>query len=242
MNKIVKDSCKLFGGSAVAGMGFSFGRDVYKKIKKNFYFWAFLIISIFGIYTAGVWISRNYKSIWGSIGYRILALGIGVPSFAILSGISLVFLMVLIAPESSGNTSESTTDTEQEVALVTPNTAGSLSNVSSEDELYALIAANVVIFGLPTSILGIGLLVGFFQRGKRARVWKAEEANEIFMLEHSLKEHEDGTIEDSSEGQNYRVDHMGKERITLMPLGKRGKRAYIEIGDDGIYKRFTGLV
>ena len=110
------------------------------------------------------------------------------------------------------------------------------------DQLLAFLTGNVIIFFLPLFILFVGLLVGFLQRRKRSRVWRAEKANQLFMQEHSLKEHEDGTIEDSSQGQNYKVDHLGKERITLMPIGKRGKRAYIEIGDDGIYKRFTGLV
>ena len=73
-------------------------------------------------------------------------------------------------------------------------------------------------------------------------VWDAERANAQFMQQQGLIEHEDSTLEDTSAGQNYRIEHLGKQRITLFPIGRRGKRAYINIAPDGKYIDFTGMV
>ena len=88
----------------------------------------------------------------------------------------------------------------------------------------------------------IGMIAGSFQRNKRRDVWEAEHANEDFMATQGLIEHEDGTIEEQTTGQHYRIDHVGSRRITLFPIGRRGKRAYINIDTDGKYSDFTGLM
>jgi hypothetical protein len=61
------------------------------------------------------------------------------------------------------------------------------------------------------------------------------------MKNNGLIEHEDETIEDEATGQHYRIDHLGSRRITLFPIGKRGKRAYINIDDSGRYTDYTGV-
>ena len=49
MNDLVKKSTKIFFGSAVAGAGFSLGRDTYKFIKKKFIIILALIVFLSAI-------------------------------------------------------------------------------------------------------------------------------------------------------------------------------------------------
>lgn len=206
-NNLISSSLKIFGGSAVAGMGFALGRDVYKRLKK----WYLLIIAlvlIFTLYTSGIWIARNYDTILKSIFIRIGAILVGIPSFIILYFFSLFFF----SPSTTEQTAQSET-------------------------AYLLYATS-----LPILVLLVGVIVGFLQRKKRSQIWYAEQFNLDFMKSTGLIEHEDGTIEDIENSVNYKIDFIGKERVTLMPIGKRNKRAYIYLDPFGKYSEFSGLI
>lgn len=206
-NKLISGSLKIFGGSAVAGIGFAFGRDIYKKLKK-WYALLIILVAIFSLYTTGIWIARNYNHIWKSILIRLGALIVGIPSSVVLYFCSMIFFV----PKGDDIS-----------ATVTTN----------KDLIYPLV--------LPALVLFAGLLVGSTQRKKRRQIWDAELFNINFMESEGLVEHEDGTIEDTENSVNYKIDFMGKERVTLMPIGKRNKRAYIYIDEVGKYTSFTGL-
>lgn len=370
---LIKSSARIFGGSAVAGMGFAFGRDIYrgatKKDTKNAIIGLILIaLAVVGAYTGGVWIARNYPTLWGSIFKRIGALFILAPSFAVL-----LFIGMIIASGFAGNSTPSAPDDvptslarakgESERPLVS---SGSITRLPESDsyiferpskvklqyedvanpevrlrwegdnpfmELNVTNDESVWLRGrriglkiwefsqdkfhtltldfgqksfkknefdgtwlpevqgswvaletaaknqptpltsdaklsvdrkqnlsdtsatepneqyfhygaliLPCGVLGIGMLAGSLQRKKRRKVWEAERANANFMQQHGLVEHEDSTLEDTSTGQNYRIEHLGKRRITLFPIGRRGKRAFINIAPNGKYSDFTGMV
>lgn len=206
-NKLISGSLKIFGGSAVAGMGFAFGRDIYKQLKK-WYILLVILVAIFSLYTTGIWIARNYNHILKSIFVRIGALIVGIPSSAILYFCS----MILFVPKGDDV---------------------SASDITNNDLIYPLI--------LPAIVLLAGLVVGSIQRKKRRQIWDAELFNSNFMESEGLIEHEDGTIEDTGNSVNYRIDFIGKERVTLMPIGRRNKRAYIYIDNAGKYSNFSGL-
>ena len=85
-SNLIKASARIFGGSAVAGMGFSLGRDIYKKVKKpgtknTIIALIVLAAAVIGTYTGGVWLARNYETIWGSVFKRVGGVIILVPSF-----------------------------------------------------------------------------------------------------------------------------------------------------------------
>ena len=84
--------------------------------------------------------------------------------------------------------------------------------------------------------------MAYINTSKRMLVWDTEEKNEKFLKELSIIERDDGCLEDIKSGQNYRIDNIGRTRITLFPLGTRGKRAYIRLDEQGYYKEFTGIV
>lgn len=256
---IIKTSAKIFGGSAVAGMGFSFGRDIYIKIKKNV---GLLIISFFllcpivGAVSGGLWLARNYSGFFKSIGMRILALLVLIPSGFILLLCNIVAFEVLNHNPSQANEeikiqrpiSEEELATAPKAIVVEPDPANGDRGIHQIEKNRSELATSqnpfsrIQNYSLPAFFISFGLLKGFFQRGRRKRVWEAESSNMDFMSKHGLKELEDGTIEDVQNAQIYRVDHCGSERITLFPLGKRGKRAYIKIQNDGKYYEFTGIV
>lgn len=206
-NKLISGSLKIFGGSAVAGMGFAFGRDIYKQLKK-WYVLLVILAAIFSLYTTGIWIARNYNHILKSIFIRLGALIVGIPSSVVLYFCS----MILFVPKGDDV---------------------SATVITNKDLIYPLV--------LPALVLFAGLVVGSTQRKKRRQIWDAELFNINFMESEGLVEHEDGTIEDAENSVNYKIDFMGKERVTLMPIGKRNKRAYIYIDEVGKYSSFTGL-
>ena len=237
--QILSNTTKILGGSAVAGFGLSFGRDVYKGTKKKTLLViaiSIFLLSIFGTFISGVWLTRNYRYIYSSIFSRIGGLLI-----AFISSISCsicVFTIIQFANIYGLGV--------QQYFIIDPNPVLKLINeygfLSDTVKLIITIFFSVYGFSFTTIIFFIGLIVGYSQRSKRKRLWEAEVANEEFMQANNLHEYEDGTIEDRANEQNFRVDHLGSDRITLFPLGKRGKRAYIYIDSNGHFSKYSGIV
>jgi hypothetical protein len=102
--ELSKTSAHIFGGSAIAGMGFSLGRDVYSNTKRNKEFRgkilaiAILGFAIAGAYYGGVLIARNYKDFWSGFLNRLLGVVTVVPSFVLLSLVS-AFVFEMFAHE-----------------------------------------------------------------------------------------------------------------------------------------------
>lgn len=240
---LISSTAKIIGGSAVAAIGFSFGRDIYKSIKKRWKKLLILIIlflAILGAFTGGVWISRNYKHIFDSMKFRLLSLIVIFPSYITLLYISY-FSILGYRKFISSNDSVNVQNIQMDAVFDSVLQDGGITTMTFINNVAKLSSSTEnVIFAV--FIFATGMLVGFAQRSKRKKVWAAEDYNEEFMENNSLLEHEDKTIEDTANDITYRVDHIGTKRITLMPLGKRGKRAYINIQEDGLYTEFTGLV
>jgi len=241
-SSLIKSSARILGGSAIAGIGFSFGRDLYRNAKKpdtrNMIIAGLLLLgSIIGAYVGGVWLARNYQSIWGSIFKRIGSVLVLMPSFAIL-----LFVGSWVIGQTSSNQDSDAVGLEESTKVEKPTEIETQNPPATGDEQSSGFSVPVGAYYLPCGSLLVGLVVGGFQRKKRKLVWDAEQANERFMVERGLIEHEDGTLEDESTGQHYRIDSLGDRRITLFPIGKRGKRAYINIESNGRYSEFTGTV
>ena len=237
MTNLIKTSARIFGGSCVAGMGFSFGRDIYRKAKQArglFVALFFLGLTFLGNYTSGVWLARNYRTVTEAVLKRVGALLVLAPSFAVLA------LTVSFFDQAFKNTSSVSTEQIQFEADELPPRQPSKPPVDEPIQAELPLTPTGVV--VPLSMVFIGFFVGSLQRRKRQQVWDAEDHNMLFMEEHDLVEHEDSTIEDMSTGQNYRIDNVGSKRITLLALGRRGKRAYINIDETGKYCDYTGLV
>jgi len=281
--ELTKTVGKIFGGSAVAGMGLALGRDIYSNTKNDKKFrgkiLAFVIlgISIFGVYSSGVLIARNYKDFWNGFFHRLLGVVILVPSFGILCLISVIVFESLAhsknsikspdqqlmqasqnievrraIPVSSTFQQNSFDDPDSaiEVRRATPVSgqfadqqivSHALPNsIQSNDQNRIQFSPNILIF--PSCILGIGLISGLAQRRKRRNIWRTEELNKTFLEDHHLQETENSNIKDQSTGQVFRIQNIQRDGITLFPLGRRNKRAYILIDNAGRFQEYTGMV
>ncbi len=283
-NKLLQSTAKLFGGSAIASMGFSFGRDLYSTTKKNkdarggILAVMALCLAVLGAYSGGVILARNYRSLTEGIIYRVGGVIILLPSFVFLA-----FLSALFTPGSSSESSparervtipeavevrralpvtEELSDSyasaspSPEVRRAIPVDAEPSARLPAEPEAYrddypsprqnsehhTLSSINSGHFILPSIIFLVGYLTGSSQRGKRKAIWDAESSNIKFMRAHNLYESKDSIIENRQTGQNYRIESVSTDRITLFPLGRRGKRAFILMGANGRYSDFTGMI
>ncbi len=328
-NSLIKKTTKLLGGSAIAGFGFSFGRDIYRGTKKNkdsIFMLLVALAAMVGTYLSGLWITRNYQTVAGSVFKRIGALIIFVPSFVITACV-MGFLAFIITSfgdlkvelyrlgpielyvedannyESFGSSlaaweaenakvterqrewDQAEADRAHKQAAAVNNPVNILLGVfsgGSKEEVNKNIvpatsrpevrpkpkykpqgAADVpepvdfiqieedgrIIMGQNTffgicgslSFFVIGGLMGFTQRNRRSKLWKAESANQTFFEKYGLSEDGEGMLHELQTGQIYRIEDANSKRITLFPKGTRGKRAYILIDAEGKFSDFTGI-
>ena len=76
---IARHAPSIVAGSALAGFGLSFGRDVYKKTKE---YWPVLLVLLLlaGVFFSALWLFRNYRTTAGALFKRIGALVVLVAS------------------------------------------------------------------------------------------------------------------------------------------------------------------
>lgn len=89
----------------------------------------------------------------------------------------------------------------------------------------------------------IGLVWGAIQRPARLRTIDTAKANERFLSEHGFIETggRDITHYDSS-GEPLRFREAHSDRLVFMAVGKRGKRAYIDLDASGRMTAYSGVV
>lgn len=106
----------------------------------------------------------------------------------------------------------------------------------------ALPMALVGGFTVTAVITGIGVLVGLFQRTKRLKAFAATRANERFLADNGFRETDgkDITHYDAS-GQALRFLEAHSDRLVFMAVGLRGKRAYINLDQDGRMVSYSGV-
>ena len=70
---IARHAPSIVAGSALAGFGLSFGRDVYRKAKR-YWLLLMLLVCLAGVFFSALWLFRNYRSMAGAIFKRLGAL------------------------------------------------------------------------------------------------------------------------------------------------------------------------
>ena len=221
----------IVAGSALAGFGLSLGRDAYKKAKR--YWPVFLIlVCLAGVYFAGLWLFRNYRTLAGSILKKIGALiALSLSCIGVYAGAAIAVVVfvpnILVYREEIGDATSS-------------NVNVAIENVLSFPLLWILIVQGVLFFA--------GATVGMNHRRKRRLAWEAEEHNEIFLAEHDLE------VVDADEKGNLRLrDHCSNVgyrlmddlelsgELEFMALGKRNKRGYMQYDGAGKFTNWSGL-
>jgi len=211
---------KIVAGSALAGFGLAFGRDVYRKTKKNLILviiLAVLAFTLYGLFISAVWVARNYRTWSGSIVKRFGAL-VAFVSCNAATAFIVLFLAVSVANVG----------------------------VPDGDQVSKEV---VSAFDLPISKVGLavqvvivisGLIVGFFQRRRRRIAWEAERNNELFFAEHGFESLDEDNFRDD-QGNRFRLLNVFDGELEFMAEGRRGKRGYIEFDENGAYTNWSGL-
>jgi len=207
----------IVGGSALVGFGLSLGRDAYRKAKQN---WPILLILVClaGVYFAGIWLFRNYRTPAGSILKKLGAL-ITLVLSCIGIHTSAAIAIVMLAPTDMNLTVES---------------------FFSSPPWWITIIQGILFLA--------GAVVGMNHRRKRHLAWEAEEYNEHFLAEHHLEivdtdEQGNLRLRDHSSSVGYRLmdDLKLSGELEFMALGKRNKRGYMQYDDTGKYTGWSDL-
>ena len=103
---------------------------------------------------------------------------------------------------------------------------------NAELSIVLLIVQHVLILA--------GLVNGLRHRKKRRQVWEVEDHNAEFFEQHGIEELDDEHFRDT-EGNRYRLEDVRPGEIELFAEGRRGRRAYIGIDEDGRFTTWSGL-
>ena len=102
--------------------------------------------------------------------------------------------------------------------------------------------AAVASFVLTATAAGTGFLVGLFQRPKRLKAFAVRRSNEKFLEDNGFRE-TDGTdiTHYDPNGQPLRFLETHPDRLVFMVVGRRGKRAYINLDREGRMLDYSGV-
>lgn len=100
-----------------------------------------------------------------------------------------------------------------------------------------IIGAAITLF-----IAAIGLLVGLYQRPKRLKKFSIVRENENFLILNGFQETNGTDITHYDlHGNALRFLEAHPTKIVFMAVGRRGKRAFIEIDKDGKMIAYSGI-
>ena len=223
-------------GSAIAGFGLAFGRDMYRGFKKN---WPtilvlFVLLSGFlGMYCSGLWFARNHRPWWLGVFYRLGTIALAYASFVVLAFIGLIIEDIFAAgtPE----------------VLLSYVLALATGQIGLDDFLGEALKNTGPIYlifmssGAGLAVIGLG--IGFFQRRRRRKAWQADRHNKQFFADHGLTTLREDRLRDDQDN-GYELDDVFPEHgeLEFKVLGRRGKRAYLEFDEDGRYTSWSGVV
>ena len=230
MASLVRLAPQLLAGSAVAGVGFAFGPDIYRATKKH---WVPVLILValtsclYGLFVSSVWMARNYRTRLECIGKRLGAFSVFVVCHFVL--FSVTFLLVKITFSTSGEKGEAISKTTAPWEIY----AGSL--VDSSPWSVGFLIQIMIVIG--------GLILGFTQRRKRRLLWQAEDSNATFVVKHGLELLDDQNMRDS-EGNRFELANTFSciNEIEFLAVGQAGKGGYLSYDETGKYTAWSGLV
>ncbi len=219
MSRLAKQATKLFFGAAIAGSGFSLGKDNYKTAKEFAPFAIFVMLvamavlgAIYLPFRAGREMVKGHnRSMIGTIIKTYLwNIIIAIIGFCMLYVYSIMFVN------------------------------GWNAELEAGQEPYAY--NHVVIRAFPL-LFGLGILYGLWLRKKRKTVLEIESENENFLKKHGFRETNSETYP-YVDGYNnkLRLLESTKRQLVFMVVGKKGKRAFIDLDNTGRMVKYSGPV
>ena len=107
MASLTRLAPQLLAGSAVAGVGFAFGRDIYRATKKH---WVLVLLLValtsclYGLFVSSVWMARNYRTRLGFIGKRLAAFSLFVVCYSVLFYVSVFLVEIAFGTTGTAGT------------------------------------------------------------------------------------------------------------------------------------------
>jgi hypothetical protein len=197
------------GGAAVAGFGLSFGRDIYKKSKKNIDVILLILAVIFCPFIGGRGLVRGHDR--GLIGTIFLTVVWSILLIAI--GFCAATLVVL-----------------------------GIGSMDKSDPANPLPFALLGGFVVSAAVAAIGVIAGLIQRPKRLKAIAVSKDNDKFLADNGFRETEGTDITHyDPNGQALRFLEAHRDRLVFMVVGRRGKRAYIDLDQDGRMVGYSGV-
>ena len=102
------------------------------------------------------------------------------------------------------------------------------------------VLAVLLASGITLGITMLGVSRGKQERATRQRLWETEAHNEEFMEGQGFREFDDGTLADA-EGNRYRIQGTYGDTIELFAIGRRNRRGYLRLDEQGRIVEWTGL-
>jgi len=220
-NNLIKSASKIFFGSTVAGVGLSFGRDIYRKIKSN------VTLIVASLLLVGIIV---LPFISASKSYRWYPISKGKWFFMILLPwwIAGVVCLVLLSFLFSIFVSEPKPGEELCTLWLFP--------ISKTALLSTFVAWFVAYF--------LGVLYSLSKRSQRKKIFLVEQYNQQFLDNYGIHEVRGGNSYTHTDrnGNRLRLVNVGLDIIEFMVVGKRNKRVFINIDGHGKFANYSGVV
>lgn len=212
---MLADLAAHVGSAATSGFGLSLGRDLYRGIKPSSTSSAIVLLAVIcaPILPAAGGLALIQGYRRGWIGTILLTFGLSM--LAVTAGFFLIFFFAMIIGDVFFGI-RSKAFIEMYGGQVTAATAG------------------LTLFGM---------MIGLFRRRRRLKRFAAIEHNEAFLAENGFKETpgRDVTHYDA-DGNALRFLEASPDRLSFMVVGRRGRRAYIDLDESGRMLSYSGIV
>lgn len=214
---IISEMAAKMGNSAIFGFGASAGRDAWKSFRKNFFFIMIMLV-IVGLF---VFPFLAFKARFqgeplndrDAVKERNLTVFLHICGFFICA-VLLIFLLWNMSADSR--------------------------ETDSWFEMWPLYAAVASAFIVSATL---GALVGRLIKPGRMSRFRIVAENDEFMRRHGFTETgEDEITHYDGDGAALRFMEKTDHRIVFMAVGRRNKRAYVNLSDDGTMTSYSGIV
>lgn len=226
---LAASTSQLIYGYSVAGFGFSLGRGIFQGVKKS---WQLVVLAV--VLAGAILLpimSSSKVARWYPIGFSgWLFKKLLLWSFVSLVGLGLVVLIVIMFAQSP------IVLAEMKAFLFTAD----LINQKQAEFEIAIVMSVLLWLGLTL----IGLIHGTVLRGKRKLAHELEKHNQNFLNEQGIKEvASSGTFTHvDPSGEKLRFNAIGPELAEFFVVGRRNKRAYLMMDEQGRFTQYTGIV
>lgn len=205
-------------GTAVAGFGFSFGRDIYRKSKQGAVYLILLAVLLSTIVLPFMSASQTFR--W----YPVTFVRWFFSKFILWLLTTAIAVWVIY------------------VVIIT------LKEFAPPIEALTFYgyAFNEIEFATAYGIFFyfLGSLDGLRRRKKRKRIYSTEITNANFMNDIGIVE-VDGSksfTHMDSDGNKFRLVGIGRDLVEFFVVGRRGKRAFIYLDEHGYFREYSGIV